>query len=85
MAKNITKTAKTAKTAKAATAARNKVGRPLKNGVSVSYYVTINVPDTCKAELDAIRIEISDKFGFGISYADTIRYLVKNYTNNSKG
>ena len=76
MTKNTTKTAKTV------TATKNKIGRPAKNGTAVSYYVTINVPDRCKADLEAIRLEVSSKFGFGISYADTIQYLIKNYTNN---
>lgn len=78
MAKNITKTAKTV------TAQKRKVGRPPKSATKIYSYHSINVTNTCRDELDAVRLEISAKMGFGLSYADTILHILKVY-KDAKG
>lgn len=73
MAKNITKSAKTI------TAQKRNVGRPPKGAAKIYSYHSINVTNTCRDELDAVRLEISAKMGFGVSYADAILHILKVY------
>ena len=82
MAKKITTTAKTTKTAKTAAPEKRRVGRPRKHPISAGQYTCISVPNQCKDALDDVRLDLAFVFGFGLSYGDTIQYLVKHYKDH---
>jgi hypothetical protein len=82
MAKKITTTTKAAKTTKTAAPEKRKVGRPRKHPISINKYTSICVPEGCRDTLDDVRLDLAFVFGFGLSYGDTIQYLVKHYKDH---
>jgi hypothetical protein len=40
------------------------------------------VPEGCRDTLDDVRLDLAFVFGFGLSYGDTIQYLVKHYKDH---
>lgn len=61
---------------------KRKPGRPKKATPPVRF-VPIGVPSSCKAELDDIKDELSDRLGFTVSTGDAIRYLIRYYNGPS--
>lgn len=70
------------KITKAAAPEKRKVGRPRKQPISVTKYTTICVTEQCRDALDDVRLDLAFVFGFGLSYGDTIQYLVKHYKDH---
>jgi len=70
------------KITKAAAPEKRKVGRPRKHPISAGQYTCISVPNQCKDALDDVRLDLAFIFGFGLSYGDTIQYLVKHYKDH---
>jgi len=55
---------------------KRKPGRP-KKVTPPTRFIPIGIPAECKADLEEIRDELANRFGFSVSLGDAIRYLVR--------